>query len=158
MWAAETVIQSQCCRFALGPAHLVVPSSSSACKLNIGRASRRNCARDIEFHSVFGPRSFLCYLRPPRWNVQFRSVLHLQSESPIENTYPRPRDRRFSRKTRAAVGKSPGSANAVPGVSSADSPGAISLPSRHRENTSTPLLLQSTRSWRSIGPVQFPTG
>ena len=31
-----------------------------------------------------------------------------QSESPIESAYPRQRDRRLSRKTRAAVGKPPG--------------------------------------------------
>ena len=39
-----------------------------------------------------------------------------------ENAYPRPRDRRLSRKTRAAVGKPPGSVKAMFAVSSADNP------------------------------------
>jgi hypothetical protein len=73
-----------------------------------------------------------------------------------ENAYPRPRDRRLSRKTRAAVGKPPGSTTAELAVSSADIPAAIAVPIGNQENTSTPLLLQSTGSWRSIGPVQFP--
>ena len=77
-----------------------------------------------------------------------------QSRRPTKKTesaYPRPRDRRLSRKTRAAVGKPPGSTTAELAVSSADSPGANALPIGHQENTSTPLLLQTTRSWRSIG-------
>ena len=49
-----------------------------------------------------------------------------------EKTYPPPRDQRLSRKTRAAVGKPPGSANAVSAVSITDNP-------QHR-------------------PVQFPNG
>ena len=61
-----------------------------------------------------------------------------------ENAYPRPRDRRLSRKTRAAVGKPPGSTTAELAVSSADIPAAIAVPIGNQENTSTPLLLQST--------------
>jgi len=64
-------------------------------------------------------------------------------QSKAESAYPRPRDRRLSRKTRAAVGKPPGSTIAVPGVSSADSPGADSAPVRHRENASTPAAAAS---------------
>ena len=51
-----------------------------------------------------------------------------QSESSVESAYPRPRDRRLARKTHAAVGKPSGSTTAEPAVSSADSPGASSLP------------------------------
>ena len=64
--------------------------------------------------------------------------------------FPRPRDRRLSRKSSAAVGKPPGSTSVVNAVRSADRPGANRLPGRQRENISTPLLLQTTRSWRSI--------
>lgn len=39
-----------------------------------------------------------------------------------ENAYIRPRDRRLSRKTRAALGKQPGSVKAMFAVSSADNP------------------------------------
>ncbi len=51
-----------------------------------------------------------------------------------ENTYPRPRDRRLSRKTRAAVGKPPGSTTLRPAVSSADSTGANSPSIAHQED------------------------
>ena len=50
-----------------------------------------------------------------------------QSESPIESAYPRPRDRRLSRKTRAAVVKSPGSTTAAPAVGSADGTGVVAV-------------------------------
>jgi hypothetical protein len=50
---------------------------------------------------------------------------------------PPPCDRRLSRKTRAAVGKPPGSTIVTPAVSSADSPGAICLPSGHYVNAET---------------------
>jgi hypothetical protein len=61
-----------------------------------------------------------------------------------ESAYPRPRDRRLSRKTRAAVGKPPDATIVLPAVRSADSPGANPPSVRQRENTSTPLLLQTT--------------
>ena len=50
------------------------------------------------------------------------------STKEAENAYPRPRDRRLSRKTRAAVGKPTGSANAVSAVSTADNPDAVAVP------------------------------
>jgi hypothetical protein len=53
--------------------------------------------------------------------------------------YPRPCDRRLSRKTRAAVGKPPGSTIVTPAVSSADSPEAICLPSGHYVNDLAPV-------------------
>jgi hypothetical protein len=62
----------------------------------------------------------------------FRPVAHLQRESSIDSAYPRPCDRRLSRKTRTAVGKPPGSTTAVPGVSSADSLGANALAIGHQ--------------------------
>ena len=63
-----------------------------------------------------------------------------QSRRPTKNAesaYPRPHDRRLSRKTRAAVGKPPGSTNVTPAVSSADSLGAICWPSGHHVNAET---------------------
>jgi len=51
-----------------------------------------------------------------------------------ENAYPRPRDRRLSRKTRAAVGKPPGSTTPGPAVSRADSTGANTPSIAHQAN------------------------
>ncbi len=65
-----------------------------------------------------------------RWRVFqiYRTrMLPTRSRSAIESAYPRPRDRRLSRKTRAAVGKPSGSATAARAVSRACSPEAKGL-------------------------------
>jgi len=59
------------------------------------------------------------------------------STKKAENAYPPPRDQRLSRKTRAAVGKPPGSANAVSAVSSADNPDAATVPIGYWEAAAT---------------------
>ena len=56
------------------------------------------------------------------------STAATHSRSAIESAYPRSRDRRLSRKTRAAVGKPPGSMNAMSAVSIADNPGVVAMP------------------------------
>ena len=54
-----------------------------------------------------------------------------------EAAYPRPRDRRLSRKTRAAVGKPPASAIAASAVSSADSRSEVTPPIGHWKAAAT---------------------
>jgi len=61
----------------------------------------------------------------------------VNSTRKAENAYPPPRDRRLSRKTRAAVGKPPGSTNAVCAVSTADNPDAVAMPIGHWEAAET---------------------
>ena len=89
------------------------------------------------------------------------SLTTTHSELALERAYPRPRNRRLSRKSSAAVGKPPGSKNAYPVVSSADSAdsaGSIAMLVWPMQRLRCQLLLQTTKSWRSLGPVQFPTG
>jgi len=59
------------------------------------------------------------------------------STKKAENAYSPPRDHRLSRKIRAAVGKPPGSANAVSAVSSADIPDAAAVPIGHWKAAAT---------------------
>jgi hypothetical protein len=62
------------------------------------------------------------------------------------SAYPRPRDRRLSRKTRAAVGKPPGPTTADLAVSSAGIPAAIAVPIGNQENTSTPTAVANHKN------------
>ena len=95
---------------------------------------------------------------PPYWGMRWQPAARNRPKQ-AESAYPRPRDRRLSRKTRAAVGKPPGSTYALPAVRTADSHGAKALPIGHQENAKRLLLLlQTTRSRRNISPVQFPNG
>ena len=75
-----------------------------------------------------------------------------------ESAYPRPRDRRVSRKTRAAVGKPSGSTTAVPTVSNAGSPDAMALPIGHQEAASPAIavaihLILAQHRPNSISPL-----
>jgi len=81
------------------------------------------------------------------------------STKKAENAYPPPRDRRLLRKTRAAVGKPPGSANAVSAVSIADNPDAGAVPIGHWEVAATiAAAVANHKKLAQHRPVQFPTG
>ena len=76
-----------------------------------------------------------------------------------ENAYPPPRDQRLSRKTRAAVGKPPGTANAVSAVSTADNPDAGAVPIGHWEAAATiAAAVANHKKLAQHRPVQFPNG
>ena len=115
-----------------------------------GSARRRSCGS--------GP----CAMASPARSIH-RSATALSTPAQsrrlikkTENAYPRPRDRRLSRKTRAAVGKPPGSTTV--GMLSAvlTAPAQTLRQSAIAKIPRHPLLLQTTGSWSSIGPVQFP--
>jgi len=65
------------------------------------------------------------------------------STKKAESAYPPPRDRRLLRKTRATVGKPPGSANAVCAVSIADNPDVLAPPIGHQEVAATFVAVAS---------------
>ena len=99
-----------------------------------------------------------CYSNWRRTTKVGTSLTTTHSELALERAYPRPRNQRLSRKSSAAVGKPPGSKNACAAVSSADSAGSIAMLVWPMQRPRCQLLLQTTKSWRSIGPVQFPIG
>ena len=70
------------------------------------------------------------------------------STKKAENAYPRSRDRRLSRKTGAAVGKPPGSANEVSAVNTADNPDEVAVPVGHWEAAGKTASSESRASGR----------
>ena len=88
---------------------------------------------------------------PPYWWIPLQPAARNRPKQ-AESAYPRPRDRRLSHKTRATVGRPPGSTSVENAVRSADSPGANPLPVRQRENTSTPTAVANHNKWAQHRP------
>ena len=85
-------------------------------------------------------------------------MLPTHSRSAIESAYPRPRDRRLSRNTRAVVGKPSGSATAARAVSRAGSPEAKGLPIGQSEAAATVAAVAGLPILAQRQHIQFPAG
>ena len=101
--------------------------------------------------------------RPRRWRwrvfpIHRTRMLPTHSRSAIKSAYPRTRDRRLSRKTRAAVGKPPGSATAARAVSPAGSPEAKGLPIGQPEAAATVAAVAGLPILARRQRIQFPAG
>ena len=136
-----------------GPIDKVNRNTQRSCSHRAQDTSAEICPTKIEGERRPWSATFLD--RPKTYS--FVSAL-VQSESSVESAYPWPRDRRLSRKTRAAVGKPSGSTTAVPAVSGADNHGAATLTIGHQENFATTTAVANHIILAQYQPVQFSAG